>query len=83
MNHVPPNSFQAFCGGISSHSPESVLKAHAPTGVKRNNYLMNGNSIKPGKFEGLPDFHDFSLTQCTGSSLPVLRFHTEVTFWPL
>jgi len=24
---------------------------------------MNRNSIKSGKFEGLPDFHDFSLTR--------------------
>lgn len=42
--------------------PWSVLKAHDPTSVNKNNYLMNRNSIKPGKFGGLPDFHDFSLT---------------------
>lgn len=64
LDHIPPAPFQALCGGIISYSPERVVRAHPPTCVKKTkSCVMNGNRVKPGRFESLPNFRDFSLAR--------------------
>lgn len=42
LDHVPPNSFQAPCGGnFFQFHGQHVLKAHPPTHVNKNKELSN------------------------------------------